>query len=313
MKLFLFSFIIVMFTTNLAFSNVGSNTEVPRLSWNKAEKELRHFRTFEDIHQKTNISTLGYTKNLSGSGQLTESNFSSLVAKVKEDSLGEFDKIILVDLRLESHGFINGLPVDWKTKNNDYNLNKSVDEIKADEKNKLLEIISNKTLTVESKNNRDHTSTEQTENISTEREIEIFNVATEEEIATIHGLEYIRLITLDHYRPSDSIVNDFVELIKNNPNSWLHFHCHVGKGRTTTFMAMYDMYYNAKDVEFEEILSRQKAIGGEDLMKHLKKPMDERKRKFSEERYEFLSNFYNYCKNSNPAVTSWDDWMKAAK
>lgn len=313
MKLFYKSFIIMMITSNLAISNVDSNTEVPKLSWNKAEKEMRHFRTFEDIHQKPNISNVGYTKNLSGSGQLTEFNFSSLVAKVKEVTQGEFDKIIFVDLRLESHGFINGLPVEWKTKNNDYNLNKSVDEIKAVEKNKLLEILNNKILTVVSKIKIDNTSTEQTENISTEREIEIFSVATEEEIAAVHGLEYIRLPTLDHYRPSDSIVNDFVELIKNNPNSWLHFHCHVGKGRTTTFMAMYDMFYNAKDVEFQEILTRQKAIDGEDLMKHLKKPMDERKRKFSEERFEFLTNFYNYCKNSDPFTTSWDVWVKEAK
>ena len=64
------------------------------------------------------------------------------------------------------------------------------------------------------------------------------------EVAAVHGLEYMRLATLDFYRPSDRVVNKFVELIKNNPNSWLHLHCHVGKGRTTTFMAMYDMFYN---------------------------------------------------------------------
>lgn len=306
------SFIIMISISNLAISNVDSNIEIPKLNWNKAETKLRHFRTFEDIHQNPSISNVGYSKNLSGSGQLTESNFFLLVAKVNEVTQGEFDKIILVDLRLESHGFINGLPVEWKTANKDYNLNKSIDEIKITEENELLKIISNKTLTVMSKIKID-TSTGKAENISNEREIEIFSVATEEEIATFHGLEYIRLPTLDHYRPSDRIVNDFVELIKNNPNSFLHVHCHVGKGRTTTFMAMYDMFYNAKDVEFEEILVRQKAIDGEDLMKHLKKPMDERKRKFAEERLEFLANFYKYCKNSDPFTTSWNVWVKEAK
>lgn len=314
MKLFYISFIMMMITSNLAVSDVDY-TEVPKLRWNKAEKEMRHFRTFEDIHQNSSISNVGYTKNLSGSGQLTESNFSSLVAKVKEVTQWEFNKIIFVDLRLEYHGFINYLPVDWKTENNDYNLNKSVDEIKATEKDKLLEIMTNKTLTVVSKIKIDHTSTGQTDDISTEREIEIFRIKTEEEIAIAHGLEYIRLPTLDHSRPSDSIVNDFVELIKNNPNSCLHVHCHVGKGRTTTFMAMYDMFYNAKELEFEEILARQKAIDGGDLMKHLnnKKSMDERKRKLSEERLEFLANFYKYCKNADPSTTSWNVWVKEAK
>jgi protein-tyrosine phosphatase len=160
--------------------------------------------------------------------------------------------------------------------------------------------MNNKTLTV-------------TKNILTKNEIQIFRVETEEEIASAYDLKYIRLPTLDRYRPSDSIVNDLVEVIKNNPNSWLHFHCHVGKGRTTTFMAMYDMFYNAKNVGFEEILTRQKAIDGEDLMKHLHRTMDERLGKFSQERFEFLKNFYNYCKNSDPFATSWDVWVKETK
>lgn len=293
--------------------NLDRRVEVPTLSWNKAKQEIRHFRTFDDVHQKPIISRIGYTKNLSGSGQLTESNFSSLIATVKKATEGKFDKIILIDLRLESHGFINGLPVEWKTQNSDYNLGKKIEDIKASEKALLLEIKSKKTLTVQNEKSTEENEKEQDDKEKSEKEVQVQSVATEEEVAVAYGLEYVRLATLDHYRPNDNLVDDFVKLIRNNPNSWLHLHCRAGQGRTTTFMCMYDMFYNAKSLDFEEIVERQRAIDGQDLFKHHKKPMDERKSKFSEERLEFLIKFYDYCKNSDPSAISWQEWLKAQK
>lgn len=37
-------------------------------------------------------------------------------------------------------------------------------------------------------------------------------------------------------------IDEFIKLYKSLPkDAWLHFHCEAGKGRTTTFLAMYDM------------------------------------------------------------------------
>lgn len=295
MNQFFLRFFILIALSNTTVSNAILSAEEPKLSWNKATTEMRHFRTFEEIHQKTHISTAGYTKNLSGSGQLTEPQFATLVSKLIEVSHEEYDKIICVDLRLESHGFINGLPVEWKTKANDYNLNKTTEEIIADEKSRLLNVVESDPYKLQ------NTPTEESPLLAGIG-VQVYSVATEEEAAAAHGLEYVRLATLDHYRPSDTVVEDFVTLMKNHPNSWLHVHCHVGKGRTTTFMAMYDMFYNAKDLEFEEILKRQKAIDGEDLMKH--------DTQNSRARFEFLINFYDYCKNSDPTIISWQEWLQ---
>jgi protein tyrosine phosphatase len=107
------------------------------------------------------------------------------------------------------------------------------------------------------------------------------------------------------------MVEIYLDIIRNNPNAWLHVHCHVGKGRTTTFMALYDMFHNARNLEFIEILDRQKEIDGQDFMKHrTKSNLDARKHTLFEERISFLENFYRYCRESDPQTVSWQDWLQ---
>jgi hypothetical protein len=57
---------------------------------------------------------------------------------------------------------------------------------------------------------------------------------------TVH---YVRIPVTDHCAPSDVALAAFRELASSSEpkSSWLHFHCHGGDGRTTTFLALYDM------------------------------------------------------------------------
>ena len=260
------------------------------MKWNKAEANMRHFRTFEDISKKPQVSQVGIQgRYISGSGQFTGTNISQLTDKVKEVAQNAVDKIIVIDTRLESHGFINDLPVEWKVKNSDANAGKNADEILNDERSRLLEILQNAVI----------------------NETAVNKVATEEELVAANGFEYVRLSTLDHSKPNDDTVDAFLELIKNNPNAWLHVHCHVGKGRTTIFMALYDMFYNAKQLDFKEILARNKQIGGEDFEKYLKKPAsDQRKWNLADARLDFLKRFYLYCRESDPQSITWQTWVQ---
>ena len=43
-------------------------------------------------------------------------------------------------------------------------------------------------------------------------------------------------------------------------NAWLHIHCSAGKGRTTTFLALYDMMRNP-GVGMKDVAVRQAALG----------------------------------------------------
>lgn len=86
------------------------------------------------------------------------------------------------------------------------------------------------------------------------------------------------------------MVDYFINFVKNQPeNTWLHFHCKARAGRTTTFMIMYDIIKNCNEVNLNDIIGRQIILSGI----REKNAVDS----YVGERYKFLNNFYNRCKN----------------
>src|SRR5262245_16180145 len=56
-------------------------------------------------------------------------------------------------------------------------------------------------------------------------------------------VQYLRIPVTDHCAPSDTAVDKLCGLrdeARKDPRSWVHFHCHGGDGRTTTFLTLYD-------------------------------------------------------------------------
>lgn len=234
-----------------------------------------HFRKSTDKlntegNKELNINGLN-TLNISGSQQFSEYNLPLIIG-----SLGTSLPITVIDLRQESHGFINGKPVSWANALNDANKGLTKAEVMIDECNKLNSIKLNvpmsyynhKNLTIIPK-----------------------KVEDEEHLVNSKWLLYIRIPVTDGKIPTDDMVEYFVELIKSQPkNSWLHFHCKQGIGRTTTFMIMYDMIKNSKDVMADDIIKRQLLLANFDES-HIKS--------FSNnERINFLRNFYKYCREN---------------
>src|SRR5258706_13059159 len=133
---------------------------------------------------------------------------------------------------------------------------------------------------------------------------------SEEELAKSSGLDYFRITASDHRKPTMDDVDLFIDNIRSLAgNYWLHFHCHAGDGRTTTFMVMYDMMRNAKKVTFDDIIMRQHLIGGLDLTKDEDFPSWDKQ--YAIERTDFLKNFYEYCKaNDDNFKTSYSMWLK---
>ena len=82
------------------------------------------------------------------------------------------------------------------------------------------------------------------------------------------------------------MIDYFIDFVQSQPNgSWLHFHCKEGIGRTTTFMIMYDIMKNHKDVELNDIIKRQVILSG---------MLDEDAESFyTGDHFKFLSDFYN--------------------
>ncbi|MBW9155470.1 phytase [Clostridium tagluense] len=236
----------------------------------------KHFRKSSDLintqsNKELNLSGLN-ALNISGSQQFSKFNLPLIIG-----SIGDSLPITVIDLRQESHGFINGTPVSWANARNDANIGLTMGQVLLDEYIKLSSIKLGVPITYYNHPNI----------TIVPREVE-----DEDYLVNSKSLSYIRIPVTDGKVPSDDMVDYFVALVKIQPkNTWLHFHCKQGIGRTTTFMIMYDMLKNSHQVAADDIINRQLLLANFDES-HIKSFNNN-------ERINFLQNFYKYCKESS--------------
>lgn len=228
----------------------------------------------------------------SGSGQFSEKTFVEMTYQLPT----ELNRLVVLDLRQESHGLVNGTPISWTDGHYNYgNVNKTKKEIESDEQQRLQ-------LAAQAGRILVNPSEEPAKLI-------VSNVKTEREFVESLGCTYIRLPVVDHNRPSDQALDQFITIVNTlSKDQWVHFHCKAGKGRTTTFMTLLDIMQNAQQVSLEDILARQQLIGGINLH-DTKKKNDERTRA-AKERIEFIQDFYAYCKQVPDFHVTWSDWAQ---
>jgi len=240
---------------------------------------------------------------MSGSGQFSKDTLKKAIQTLP-------GKIWIVDLRKESHGFVNGIPISWYTDGNQGNVDESDDNIQRQEEmlfsdlNKQSSILVNKIL--EKKDGviqKTH-----------EYKINMVKAQTENSLINDFNLRYLRLGIPDHRRPQDAEVDVFLDFVKSLPqDAWLYFHCRGGKGRSTTAMTMFDILHNADQVSLEDIVLRQSLIGGSDLFKISDEFEDAWKRDAAVERKNFITRFYQYVKDTRHGYPnqSWSNWAKS--
>jgi len=240
-----------------------------------------------------------------------DSLYASGSAQFSKDELGEIVKkihthhLIVVDLRQESHGFLNDMAVSWFCPKNWINKDKTVDQIEREEL-QLLNHLSqqNEVMIYKRQPKEDHTVKKGVLAI-------VKSVMSEQELCNrIFNIGYFRIHVTDHTRPDHAAIDRFIRFVRSQPpRTWLHFHCSAGEGRTSTFLSMYDMMHNAKDLSLEGIFKRQFHFGNicflnepsEDLWNYALK----------KERISFLKQFYNYCQsNADNYNQLWSDWIK---
>ena len=92
----------------------------------------------------------------------------------------------------------------------------------------------------------------------------------------------------------------------------MHFHCQAGEGRTTEFLAMYDILKNPA-VPLQDILYRQCLLGGS-YVAHVE-PEDSTywKVPYYVEKAKHIALFYRYVLENEGAgfAVSWSDWLAA--
>ncbi|MGV8120341.1 MAG: phosphatase [Candidatus Xenobiia bacterium LiM19] len=270
----------------------------------QATLDMRNFRTMTDEFRRRAEVSLPSREGLSMLNVSGSSQFSAKgLCMIKEKLAGK--KIVIVDLREESHGFINGVPVSWRGVHNWENMGKSLAVIEKDEKSRLLALKKAgkaKISWIIEKGDREEYK---------EESITVKDVMTEQELCASMGVEYLRIPVSDHLLASDSRIDYFIRYYCSIPaDRWLHFHCKAGKGRTTTFISLCDMMRNAKKVTCDDIVSRQQLLGGTNLFS--KENPESWKYPPKKMRALFTARFHQYClENSDGFKTPWSAFRAA--
>ena len=249
-----------------------------------------NFRKTTDLKrlENSNLDLVGLNKlNISGSAEFTKLSLEALKRNIDSDF-----PITVVDLRAEPHGFINGNAVNWLINTEEINENHkiSLEQVTEIEDKLLASIPLNKSISLLKTKN--------------DNKINLIPTLVKNEINLTKSanLNYFRIPVIDNKRPTDDMVDRFITFINDLPKDyWIHFHCDMGDGRTTTFMSMFDIMRNSNNIEFNNILKRQAILGNINL-----DIFDER-----EPRLLFLKNFYQYTRdNKDNFKTLWSEWIK---
>lgn len=217
---------------------------------------------------------------ISGSGQFSATGLALVVQAIGDTN------IVIVDLRQESHGFVNAIALSWMDADNKANKGLSTEQVESDEKAKLADLMAMDAVVFPTDD---------------DSQVDVVSVCSEQELAQSLGLCYVRFPVTNNEKPTDDVVDAFVAFMRTQPEDvWLHFHCMEGVGRATMFMVMADCMKNAKTVDLEDIMDRQVLLGGKNLL-----------HSGNRQRAAFIESFYQYCReNDDDFCTNWSQWMR---
>ncbi len=241
--------------------------------------------------------------NSSGSVPLNLAQFNWLA-----NHYGKDYRIYIIDLRQETHVYIDGLPISIFYKKDEINWGKNSLEIKELEDKWVSKINHNKSIIL-------YTQGIPRLNIKTTTnpvKVGVNQASSEEKLVTNMGLQYLRIPVPDYHPPSPAQVDQFLNFKKNLPaNAWLHFHCAGGKGRTTTFMLLNDIIENASNYSLKYLVERQSRLGGINIAIPSKSLLTQPwKDEYHKARIDFIELFYHFIHSGDVADQSFSQWMK---
>jgi protein-tyrosine phosphatase len=281
----------------------------PVLIWDTSHKLgnslPRNFRTTDDplkadkgkIPANTGLVDL----HASGGGEFSAEGLKLLLKRTR-------GAVTVFDLRQETHIFVNGLPISWFATNDWANVDRTHSTIERDETERVesLTPASEIVITGDAVKKSGLAS-------SAPKHVVVKRASTERDIVESNNAAYVRLTVTDHARPLDEEVDRFIQAVRALPkNSWAHFHCEAGRGRTTTFMVLYDMLRNANRVALQDIAGRQKLLGyNYDVLRPAQS--GDWKAPYTDDRIAFVRAFYRYAQaNPGGRPQLWSEWLNAA-
>ena len=247
-------------------------------------------------------------ERMSGCAQFSEKQFEKWAAALRKKS----EHVWIVDCRLETHGFINGIAVSWANARNDANLGRTAAEVEAEEA--ALASLTGTTVTA-------YVMDADPPEAAADFTVETWK--TERQLAEAAGFGYLRLACPDHVWPPAEAVDEFIAFTRDLPeDAWLCFHCHAGSGRTGAFMTIWEIMQKP-DVPLEDILRHQAETGSSNLQTRSvsdtapggglpEGPLLDRKRA-NQQRIVLVRAMYRYLTENRADgwAQPWSEWLAA--
>lgn len=133
---------------------------------------------------------------------------------------------------------------------------------------------------------------------------------SEEMEAKAYGFDYISAPVGSRYVSSAENVDKFVVTMDSlPPETWIHFHCERGNGRTSLALVMFDIMKNAPQVPLEDIIRRQHLLGSEDLFDVVPWARGSYSLEMLTKRKKFIEDFYAFiCQRKAGGQKTWAAW-----
>ena len=232
-------------------------------------------------------------ERMSGSAQFSAGQFLTLAGQLRERSR----TVWIVDCRMESHGFLNGIAVSWCGEDNAANLGMTAEEIEAGEEG-LSGLAGTDVTAYTAENDRPAAPVA----------LHAETWETERALVRSEGFGYLRLACPDHCWPPAGVIDEFIRFANGQAeDAWLHFHCQAGSGRTGAFMTICEMMRNP-GASVETILLHQAETGSGNLLDRAKPE----KSHAQKERCVLARAVYRYIQENRASGygTTWSEWLE---
>lgn len=266
----------------------------------------KRFRTSGDA---IDGKVVGDLRNLrmAASGQYSRSSLKNAVMQIQKTfSYVDNLKITVIDLRQESHGFIDGEQIYWYFPYNTINRGKSDEAILKDEKTLLEDLKKQPTQHISLAGKNDEKDGEVV--VVSEKHYQTSDILSEEELCAQMNVSYKRIPVADHTAAFPQTIDHYLTFLKARQNNEVFYvHCAGGSGRATTFMTISDIFYNYKSTSVDEIIKRQNQLGGRDL--NAMPVKDHPRFEDAKKRLKLIKDFHRYMTKTN-GVISFTQWME---
>lgn len=242
--------------------------------------------------------------SFSGSGIFTQAQLQNTLNNLFIFH-SNIQKVWIVDLMKEYHGFIkyndNAIPFTFRAEYNTVNFGVKYDDVSV----KQSEVLQSLNQHENYKNDIKIISKCSSEKSAVKDILQTVKIKSHGGILSEgdivqqqKNVQYKHFPCADHSPPSYEAIVDFANFIHNEFDSstdWIHIHCHGGKGRSTSFSLMLDMFMrlkngNLSNTSFDGLLQFHKDSGGKDLSYT---DDDSWKAGLANQRYALLKNIYD--------------------